>query len=145
MDKIEDVHVLAGALKLFFRELPDPLLPYTLHSDLVSASKGHGIHGGNIAESLETILDKLDVVERDTLEVVLKHLGKVSEADNKMDVDNLAIVFGQVLLWPDPSIPVGFAMVTGTALCSSFNIISLFLLIFRVSKECWCRGCFDQI
>lgn len=35
--KWEDVHVITGALKLFFRELPEPLFPYSHFSDFVDA------------------------------------------------------------------------------------------------------------
>lgn len=31
----EDVHVITGALKLFFRELPEPLVPYGFFTDIV--------------------------------------------------------------------------------------------------------------
>ena len=111
-DKTDDVHVLAGILKMFFRELPEPLLPYNLHPDLVSAVSGHGVAGDDVATSLEAVIDKLDIIERDTLEVAVHHLAKVAAADNKMDVDNLAIVFGQVFLWPD-STSEGMAYVAG--------------------------------
>lgn len=97
---------------MFFRELPEPLLPYNLHPDLVAAVGGHGVAGDDVAASLDAVLDKLDIIERDTLEVVVHHLAKVASADNKMDVDNLAIVFGQVLLWPD-STSEGMAYVAG--------------------------------
>lgn len=31
----EDIHVITGALKLFFRELPEPLVPYGFFTDIV--------------------------------------------------------------------------------------------------------------
>jgi len=34
-----DVHVLAGAVKLFFRELREPLIPATLLDQFISASR----------------------------------------------------------------------------------------------------------
>ena len=52
-------------------------------------------------------------MERDTLEVVVRHVARVAEVANKMDVDNLALLFGQVLLWPDPNIPVDLSLITG--------------------------------
>lgn len=33
----EDIHVVAGALKLFFRELPEPLFPSWIFQKLVEA------------------------------------------------------------------------------------------------------------
>ena len=58
-------------------------------------------------------LDKLDVINRETLEVVVQHLSKVAKADNKMDIDNIALLFGQVLLWPDNEVPMDFGMLAG--------------------------------
>ena len=49
----DDVHVLAGSLKLFLRELPDPLIPYDIHSDCVKAAMGLGIYQDDIAQSLD--------------------------------------------------------------------------------------------
>lgn len=31
----EDIHVITGALKLFFRELPEPLVPFGFFTDIV--------------------------------------------------------------------------------------------------------------
>lgn len=33
----EDVHALTGSLKLYFRELPEPLIPYDFFSGFVEA------------------------------------------------------------------------------------------------------------
>lgn len=35
--KWEDIHVTTGALKMLFRELPEPLFTYSLFNDFVSA------------------------------------------------------------------------------------------------------------
>lgn len=35
--KWEDIHVTTGALKMFFRELPEPLFTYTFFNDFISA------------------------------------------------------------------------------------------------------------
>lgn len=33
----EDIHVLTGALKLFLRELAEPIFPASIHKDFMSA------------------------------------------------------------------------------------------------------------
>jgi len=114
-DANDDVHVLAGALKLFLRELPDPLIPYKVHSDMVKASMGLGVAGEDVAQSIDIVLDQLETVERDTLEVVVQHLGRVAKAPNKMDVENLGLLFGQVLLWPDPAAPLDMKLIAEAA------------------------------
>lgn len=114
-DTCDDANVLAGSLKLFLRELPEPLLPFSLHSELVLAAKGEGSHGANIAQSIDDILDKVDGVNQDCLEILCLHLGKVAHTPNRMDVDNLGLLFGQVLLWPDPKAPVDMKYLTEAA------------------------------
>lgn len=111
----DDVHILAGSLKLFLRELPDPLIPYAIHGECVKAAMGLGIYQDDVAQSLDAVLDKLDIIERDTLEVVVRHLGKVAKAKNKMDIDNLGLLFGQVLLWPDPLAPLDMKLIAEAA------------------------------
>ena len=39
IEEEEDVHVLTGALKLFFRELKEPLIPYHLFHKAIKASR----------------------------------------------------------------------------------------------------------
>lgn len=36
-EKWEDIHVTTGALKMYFRELPEPLFTYTFFHDFVGA------------------------------------------------------------------------------------------------------------
>lgn len=52
------VNAVAGALKGFFADLPDPLIPYNLHPELVeAASKNHewSIGAKNISDSSRLI------------------------------------------------------------------------------------------
>ena len=105
--------MLAGSLKLFLRELPHPLLPHHLHTDLRRAAMGQGQFQDDIPASIMYELDKLEVINKETLEVVVQHLGRVAEAGNKMDTDNLSLLFGQVLLWPDNEVPMDFKIIAG--------------------------------
>merc|ERR1711971_436531 len=114
-DENGEIHVLAGSLKLFLRELPKPLLPHQLHLDLRKAAEGHGKIKDDIPASMKSELEKLDLINRETLEVVVKHLSRVAKAENKMDVDNIALLFGQVLLWPDNEVPMDFGMLAEAA------------------------------
>ena len=84
-------------------------------------------------------LEKLDVINRETLEVVVKHLTRVAKADNKMDIDNIAVLFGQVLLWPDNEIPMDFGMLAGEGSGSEFARSNN--IICRGRQKCEsCRG-----
>ena len=53
----------------------------------------------NLDLTTQVVLSKIDCpVVSDTLEVLVMHLGRVAEADNRMDVENLGLLFGQVMI-----------------------------------------------
>ena len=54
-DENGEVHVLAGSLKLFLRELPKPLLPHQHHQDLRKAAQGGGKMKDDIPASMMVI------------------------------------------------------------------------------------------
>ena len=117
-------------MKLFLRELPEPLLPHFTHKDLVAAVS---TNCDNTISRLKDIIKTLDTIESDTLEFIVYHLAKVAEADNKMDVENLATLFGQVLLWPDINTPLDFKQLAG-----EFNIK---FNKYQCYSICYYRGC----
>ena len=48
---------------------------------------------------MQVLLDKIYCpVVNDTLEVLVMHLGRVAEVDNGMDIENLGLLFGQVMM-----------------------------------------------
>ncbi|NXX78747.1 RHG15 protein, partial [Urocolius indicus] len=93
-----DIHVVTGALKLFLRELPEPLVPYDLFDPFVDAIK--------LPESQERVQRVAELVQDlppnnyATLRYLLAHLRRVMErADaNRMTRHNIGIVFGPTLL-----------------------------------------------
>jgi len=134
-DNCKDAAVIAGLLKMFLRELPEPLLPYDLHSELVKAAKKTGPYGDDVAKSMKVVLEKIDCpVVMDTLEVLAMHLGRVAEADNRMDVDNLGLLFGQGFLWPDPTAPVDMQFFAETA-----NNCQVATTLIRFRDEIFCQ------
>ena len=51
-----------------------------------------------IIAEMQVMLDKINCpVVYATLEVLVMHLGRVAEAANRMDIDNLGLLFGQVM------------------------------------------------
>jgi len=130
-----DAAVIAGTLKLFLRELPEPLLTFNLHSELVEAAKNMGTHGADVAKSMQVVLGKINCqVVSDTLEVLVMHLGRVAEADNRMDVENLGLLFGQGLLWPNPMAPADRQFFSDTA-----NNCQVATALIRFRKEIFCQ------
>lgn len=100
-NKWEDIHVTTGALKMFFRELPEPLFTYALFNDFVSAIKNP-----DYKQKVQAVKDKVKQLPRpnhDTMQALFKHLRKVIDhgEKNRMTTQSVAIVFGPTLLRPE--------------------------------------------
>lgn len=93
-----DVNSVAGLLKLFFRDLPDPLLTSAYYADFIEASK---LENEILCrDSLHAIINNLPEPNYATLRAVILHLNRVQENStvNRMNISNLAIVFGPSLM-----------------------------------------------
>uniref|UniRef100_A0A0N4Z985 WW domain-containing protein n=1 Tax=Parastrongyloides trichosuri TaxID=131310 RepID=A0A0N4Z985_PARTI len=97
----EDVHVLTGTLKLFFRELSEPLFPINMNKDFVNSIQTS--QQDTRFTKIDDLLNKLPLVNKNTLIHLLRHLQKVSNysSKNRMQIHNLAIVFGPTLFGCD--------------------------------------------
>ncbi|KAM7370563.1 hypothetical protein PAMP_010098 [Pampus punctatissimus] len=97
----EDVHVITGALKLFFRELPEPLFPFSHFNKFISAIR---ISDYNVkVRCIYDLVKSLPSPNHDTMKLLFGHLRRVIQygEDNRMTVQNVAIVFGPTLLRPE--------------------------------------------
>ncbi|XP_077009810.1 rho GTPase-activating protein 15 isoform X1 [Tamandua tetradactyla] len=94
----EDIHVVTGALKMFFRELPEPLFPYSFFERFVEAIKKHD--NNTRIEAIKSLVQKLPPPNRDTMKVLFGHLTKIvaKASKNLMSTQSLGIVFGPTLL-----------------------------------------------
>ncbi|KAG8220143.1 hypothetical protein J3R82DRAFT_1169 [Butyriboletus roseoflavus] len=101
----DDVYAVSSLLKLYLRELPEPLFRYPL-SDRVEHTDGRA-DPGSIAQ-MRSKIRRLPVIHRETLRAIVEHLARVAafSEKNKMDVRNLAIVFGTVV-FGEEDIPKG--------------------------------------
>ncbi|XP_071347146.1 rho GTPase-activating protein 12-like isoform X5 [Trachinotus anak] len=99
--KWEDIHVTTGALKMYFRELPEPLFTYTLFHDFVSAIKTPDYK--QRVHSIKDLVRQLPKPNHDTMQLLFKHLRKVIDhgEENRMTTQSVAIVFGPTLLRPE--------------------------------------------
>ncbi|KAM4524110.1 rho GTPase-activating protein 44-like isoform 4-T5 [Odontesthes bonariensis] len=94
-----DPHAIAGALKSYLRELPEPLMTFELYNDWIQAS--------NIQDQekrLHALLgacEKLPPANNNNFKYLIKFLSKLTEYQdvNKMTPGNIAIVLGPNLLW----------------------------------------------
>ncbi|KAK3608021.1 hypothetical protein CHS0354_009964 [Potamilus streckersoni] len=103
LDDVEtwDVHVIAGALKLFFRELKEPVFTYSLFDKFVKALVME--KNAERLKGMKAAMNELPKCNYETLKVLFGHLTKLieSEKDNRMNSYSVAIVFGPSLIWPE--------------------------------------------
>ncbi|XP_067870633.1 rho GTPase-activating protein 12-like isoform X2 [Heterodontus francisci] len=99
--KWEDINVITGALKMFFRELPEPLFTYHLFNDFVNAIKTPDY--GQRIQGITELIRLLPKPNHDTMKVLFRHLVRVIACGevNRMTAPSVAIVFGPTLLRPE--------------------------------------------
>jgi RhoGAP domain/RasGEF domain/SH3 domain/Ankyrin repeats (3 copies)/Ankyrin repeat len=92
---LDNVHVAAGLLKLFLRELPDPLVPFNFY-DIVLAIQRDVADEGRRANYLRSMVALLPGPERTLLARIVRLAASTStnEFRTKMSPSNLAVVFG---------------------------------------------------
>ncbi|XP_020629776.1 rac GTPase-activating protein 1-like [Orbicella faveolata] len=95
--KVEDIHVVCGLLKDFFRKLAEPLVTYYLWSAFVDAA--NKTDEDDSASATYQAVSELPQANRDTLAYLVVHLQKVSHCTEcKMSASNLAKVFGPTIV-----------------------------------------------
>lgn len=97
-EAIQDINIVAGCLKLWFRELPEPLLTYQLYPAFIEASKIENEYLRQVR--LHEQVNELPDANYATLRFLMAHLDRIRahESTNQMTAHNLAIVFGPTLL-----------------------------------------------
>ncbi|XP_037632694.1 rho GTPase-activating protein 25 isoform X1 [Sebastes umbrosus] len=104
-----DVHTVASLLKLYLRELPEPVVPWTQYQDfldctniMLDSSSSQGW------EKLEKQIALLPRINYNLLSYVCRFLFEVQLQSkvNKMNVENLATVMGINLLKPQIEDPI---------------------------------------
>ncbi|XP_011832695.1 PREDICTED: rho GTPase-activating protein 12 isoform X3 [Mandrillus leucophaeus] len=98
--KWEDIHVITGALKMFFRELPEPLFTFNHFNDFVNAIKQEPRQR---VAAVKDLIRQLPKPNQDTMQILFRHLKRVVEngEKNRMTYQSIAIVFGPTLLKPE--------------------------------------------
>ncbi|KAL5014667.1 hypothetical protein ScPMuIL_008937 [Solemya velum] len=92
-----DINSVAGVLKLYFRELREPLFPLPLFDELVTCSSLDTQQRLDKIRELLTSLPRSSIIVMRYLFSFLSHLSEYSD-ENMMDPYNLAICFGPTLL-----------------------------------------------
>ncbi|XP_017351114.2 rho GTPase-activating protein 45 isoform X1 [Ictalurus punctatus] len=122
-------HDISNVLKLYLRQLPEPIMPFRMYNELMGLAKeslhaegpdrGDSAKGPelldqgaetdpkvlNLVEKLRELLKDLPPGNTATLKYIVRHLCRVAELedDNKMSFSNLGIVFGPTLMRPKPT------------------------------------------
>ncbi|XP_032730452.1 rho GTPase-activating protein 9 isoform X2 [Lontra canadensis] len=111
----DDIHVVTGALKLFLRELPQPLVPPSLLPHFRAALALS--ESEQRVSQIQELIGSMPKPNRDTLQCLLEHLCRViAHSDkNRMTPHNLGIVFGPTLFRPEQetSDPAAHALYPG--------------------------------
>ncbi|XDV50449.1 hypothetical protein PO909_019506 [Leuciscus waleckii] len=114
-DSNTDVHTVASLLKLYLRELPEPVIPFNKYEDFLTCAqlllKDDEVGLDELVKQVYT----LPQANYNLLKYICKFLDEVQShsIENKMSVQNLATVFGPNILRPKVEDPV--SMMEGTS------------------------------
>ncbi|XP_071235856.1 rho GTPase-activating protein 22-like isoform X1 [Salvelinus alpinus] len=104
-----DVHTVASLLKLYLRELPEPVVPFNKYTEFLSTAQLLAKDQEEGILELGRQLKSLPQVNYNLLSYICRFLDEVQShsSQNKMSVQNLATVFGPNIFRPkmeDPQI-----------------------------------------
>ncbi|XP_052811339.1 rho GTPase-activating protein 12-like isoform X10 [Mya arenaria] len=125
-DEKWDVHMLCGTLKLFFRELKDPLFTYALFEKFLKSFLTE--KASDRLKLIKSTMEEMHSKHYETVKVLFKHLCNVMDLqrENKMAAHQLAIVFGPTLIWPETS-----TMNLATSMVYQSQIVEFVLLEYK--------------
>ncbi|KAI9473688.1 MAG: Rho GTPase activation protein [Benjaminiella poitrasii] len=97
-EDLSDINNVTSVLKLWFRELPDPLIPSGSYHRFLEAAELPDDHSRVIG--LHTAINDLPDAHYATMKFLMRHLNKVQHHQifNKMGTANLATIFGLTLM-----------------------------------------------
>ncbi|XP_034415431.1 rho GTPase-activating protein 22 [Cyclopterus lumpus] len=115
-DSNTDVHTVASLLKLYLRELPEPVIPFSKYEDFLSCAQLLAKEEEEGVQELGRQVNTLPLPNYNLLTYICKFLDEVQSyaSENKMSVQNLATVFGPNILRPKMEDPV--TIMEGTSL-----------------------------
>ncbi|KAF8972672.1 GTPase activating protein [Flammula alnicola] len=131
-----DINNVASVLKMWLRELPDPLLTDSLHQGFIEAAKIENDRLRHIR--LHERVNELPDPNYATLKYFLGHLHRINQhsAENSMSNQNLAIVFGPTLFGLHASINGQGGVMADTSFQNMVRIFSM------IKDACHTYSCF---
>ncbi|XP_077558419.1 GTPase regulator associated with FAK isoform X1 [Haemaphysalis longicornis] len=96
-----EIKTITSALKNYFRNLPEPLMTFRLHTAFISAAKQE--NKAKRTAAIEELVGQLPSDNQRMAALLIRHLHKVSTlaSSNLMTVSNLGVCFGPTLLRPE--------------------------------------------
>lgn len=127
-----DPHAVAGALKCYLRELPEPLMTFDLYNDWFKAAGEKDMT--EKLEQFKVLLKKLPPENYNNLRYLVQFLSLLSEQQsvNKMTPSNIAIVLGPNLLWPKVE---GEIALYDMASASSVQVVTVIEPLIQYSSQ----------
>ncbi|XP_043939897.1 N-chimaerin-like isoform X2 [Protopterus annectens] len=94
----KDTHVITGAMKLYIRDLPSPLIPDGTYNYFTLASRL--ANSGDKLKGLWSALRLLPPSHFESLHCLVAHLKRVTDHKevNRMNAENLGMIFGPTLM-----------------------------------------------
>ncbi|XP_046853723.1 rho GTPase-activating protein 24-like isoform X2 [Xenia sp. Carnegie-2017] len=98
-----DVHTVASLLKMYLRELPEPVIPFENFGPLIATIELYELHEEDALRKILNQLAEIPKTSYNLLKYLCRFLNQVHEnsKENKMTADNLALVFGPNILSPE--------------------------------------------
>lgn len=105
-----DVHTIAGLLKLYLRELPEPLFTFSLYHQWIKVAaqileRNKKEEDEELLVALRELVEQLPKTNRDNLGHLIRflHLLTCHKESNKMTASNLSITMAPSLIWAQQS------------------------------------------
>ncbi|XP_055885499.1 phosphatidylinositol 3-kinase regulatory subunit alpha-like isoform X4 [Biomphalaria glabrata] len=99
-----DVHSIAGALKKYLRELPNPVIPVEMYSQFIEAAKMGQISGSSNVKSVLELVDDMPPAHKSTLTYIFAHFARLwrwqFDSDVVDGIEKVLHVFCHILLRP---------------------------------------------
>ncbi|KAM4702913.1 rho GTPase-activating protein 22 [Rhinophrynus dorsalis] len=115
-DRSTDVHTVASLLKLYLRELPEPVIPFCRYQDFLGCAHVLAKDQAEGTQELSRLVRSLPPANYNLLKYICSFLDEVQSHSgvNKMSVQNLATVFAPNILRSKMQDPQ--ALIEGTSL-----------------------------
>uniref|UniRef100_A0A8C5D5I4 Rho-GAP domain-containing protein n=1 Tax=Gouania willdenowi TaxID=441366 RepID=A0A8C5D5I4_GOUWI len=108
LSEVKNINTVTGLLKDFLRNLKEPLLTFRLTQAFMDAAEVSDEE--NSFSLLYQSISDLPKANRDTLAFLVLHLQRVAESlETRMDIHNLALVFGPTIVGhavPNPDLKI---------------------------------------